>query len=144
MSFVVLRVSKNEIGMGDAIVSAGAAGLPSCWNARSFLHIFDGCFGSGQADKPPIEIVELPAQFRTRVARGIRRNKNQFHAAGSPQGQLLQGRRDVGHVHRALIRAICITEEQECNRTLRSVPEIKRSTGGIHKGKSRFRQGRPN
>ncbi len=89
-----------------------------------------------------IEIVEPPAQFHRGVPCGIGGNKNELDLIGNTGGQFLQSHANIRHVHGTLIGAIGIAEKKERDRPQGSVPEIKRSTGGVGENKSRFRQGR--
>jgi hypothetical protein len=83
--------------------------------AGSLLDRNESSFGSREADKISIEIVEPPAQLHRGVARGTRRNKNKLDLAGNIGGQLLQSHADIRHVHRTLIGAIAVAEKEECN-----------------------------
>ena len=142
MGQIVFCVRDNKIGVPNRIVAIAEPRFLGWRNARSLLDCFESSFGSREADKMFIEIVEPPAQFHRGVSCGIGGNKNELDLIGNIRGQFLQSRANIRHVRGTLIGAIRITEKKERNRPQGSVPEIKRITGGVGQNKSRFRQGR--
>jgi hypothetical protein len=142
MGQIIFGVRDNKIGVPNRIVAVAGPRFPRPRNACGRLDCFESSFGSSEADKMFIEIVEPPAQFHRGIPCGIGGDKNEFDLIGNTGGQFLQSGTNVRHVRRALIGAIGIAEKEERDRPPSAVPEIKRSTGGVSQNKSRFRQGR--
>ena len=142
MGQIVFCVRDNKIGVPNRIVAVAGRSFLGRRNPRNLLGRRESSFGSREADKMFIEIVEPAAQVHRGVACGIGGNKNELDLIANTGGQFLQSPVNIRHVCWALIGAIGIAEKEKRDRALGSVPEIKRSTGGVRENKSRFQQGR--
>jgi len=80
MGQIVFCVRDNKIGVPNRIVAG--PGFLGRRNACSLLDCFESNFGSREADKMFIEIVEPPAQFHRGVSCGIDGNKNELDLIG--------------------------------------------------------------
>src|SRR5215470_3945607 len=78
MGQIVFCVRDNKIGVPNRIVAIAEPRFLGWRNARSLLDCFESSFGSREADKMFIEIVEPPAQFHRGVSCGIGGNKNEL------------------------------------------------------------------
>jgi len=79
----------------------------------------DGAFGSGGADKSSIEEIQPAVQHVRSISGRIGGEKNQLHLICNPGGELLQCGADIRHVHRTLIRAERVAEEEQGDIALR-------------------------
>lgn len=89
MGQIVFCVRDNKIGVPNRIVAVAGPRFLRRRNARGRLDCFESSFGSSEADKMFIEIVEPPAQFHRGVPCGIGCNKNELDLIGHTRGQFL-------------------------------------------------------
>ena len=75
MSQIVFGVSDDKIGVRNWVVTIVGSSVGQR-NPRGPLHRFESRFGSGEANKASIEIVEPPAHLHGCVPCGISSNKN--------------------------------------------------------------------
>jgi hypothetical protein len=142
MGQIVFRVRDNKIGVHHCVIAVAGISFPGRRNSGRVLHCMESGFASRQTDKSFIKVVEPPAEYLWGVTRGIGGHENELHLIGNAGRQTLQSYANLRHVQGTLIGALGIAEKQERDRSLSSVPEIKRRPGGVRENKSWFGQGR--
>src|SRR5215472_7093615 len=130
--------------MGHRIAAVARLTLARSRDARHPLNSLDRMVASRETDELRVEIVEPAAQLRRCVPFRIGGNKNQLDLSGYVRRQFLKRGAKIRHVHRTLIGAIRVAEEQQSNCSIGPAPEIERSSGSVGKNESRFGHWRVN
>ena len=140
MREVIFAVGEDEIGVRHSVVAVGRSRFCGRRNARGPLDRLDRPFRSGEADKTPVEEIQPASQHGRRITCGIGGHEDELDLIRNSGGQFFQRGAQVRHVHRTLIGAIRVAEEQKRDVTLGPLPEIECRTGSIGEDESRLRQ----
>ena len=139
---IIFAVSENEIGMRHCVVAVDLPRPCRQRDARGPLDRLNGPFRSGEADKTRVEEIQPATQHNGRITRGIGGHEDELDAIRNFGGQYFERGAQVRHVHRTLIGAVRVTEEQKRDVTVGALPEIECRTGSIGEDESRLRQRR--
>ena len=112
MREVIFAVGEHKICVRHCVVATRRSGFCGHRNSRGPLDRFYGPFGSGEAGETPIKEVQPAAQHLRSISGWIGGDKDQLHLIRNSGGEFLECRADIQHVHRTLIGAERVSEEE--------------------------------
>ena len=142
MRKVILAVGDYEICVRHCVIATRRSGLCRDREARGPLDCLNGRFRPGEADESTVKKIQPSAQDLWCISGRISCDENKPNPIGNRRGHLLQARRQIRHMHRALIGAVRVSEKQERHIAVGALPEIKGRAGGIGEDKARLGQRR--